>query len=54
MLDAVSNLLVEPLPDDPLEDRIAEQYRNDRSGFEKEAKAAVEKYALQDPVFPPV
>ncbi|KAK8150451.1 hypothetical protein MY1884_007981 [Beauveria asiatica] len=52
VLDALRNLLVEPLPDDPLEDRIAEQYRNDRQGFEKAAKGFVEKYAMGDPTFP--
>lgn len=54
VLDAVCNLLVEPLPDDPLEDRIAEQFRSDRAAFDKAAKADVDKYAIQDPVFPPV
>lgn len=52
VLEAVKNLLVEPQPDDPLEDRIAEEYRNDRASFEKTAKAHVEKYAMADPTFP--
>ncbi|KAK4194143.1 putative ubiquitin-conjugating enzyme E2 [Triangularia verruculosa] len=45
VLDAIRQLLVEPQPDDPLETRIAEQYKNDRKEFEKEAKAYVNKYA---------
>ncbi|EGX88324.1 ubiquitin conjugating enzyme (UbcB), putative [Cordyceps militaris CM01] len=52
VLDALRNLLVEPLPDDPLEDRIAEQYRNDRAGFDKSVKGFVEKYAMGEPTFP--
>ncbi|TQS32232.1 hypothetical protein Golomagni_07459 [Golovinomyces magnicellulatus] len=52
VLDAMRNLLVEPAPDDPLDDAIAEQYRNDRAAFDAAAKAAVQKYASQDPVFP--
>ncbi|KAK5996730.1 E2 ubiquitin-conjugating enzyme 14 [Cladobotryum mycophilum] len=52
VLEAVRNLLVEPQPDDPLEDRIAEEYRNDRPAWEKKVKTYVEKYALNDPEFP--
>lgn len=53
MLEAVRNLLVEPLPDDPLEDRIAEEYRRDRDAFDKNVRASVQKYAMQEPEFPP-
>lgn len=53
VLEAIRNLLAEPLPDDPLEERIAEEYRNDRPGWEKNAKFHVERYALEEPVFPP-
>jgi ubiquitin-conjugating enzyme E2 D/E len=52
VLEAIRNLLVEPQPDDPLEERIAEEYRNDRPSFEKNAKSHVERYAKGEPVFP--
>ncbi|KAL7921853.1 ubiquitin-conjugating enzyme/RWD-like protein [Trichoderma austrokoningii] len=52
VLEAVRNLLVEPQPDDPLEERIADEYRNDRATWEQKARAQVAKYALEDPVFP--
>ncbi|OAR04577.1 hypothetical protein LLEC1_02183 [Akanthomyces lecanii] len=52
VLDALRNLLVEPLPDDPLEESIAEQYRNDREAFDKAARGFVERYAMGDPTFP--
>jgi ubiquitin-conjugating enzyme E2 D/E len=52
VLEAVRQLLSEPAPDDPLEERIADEYRNDRPAFEKTAKMQVEKYALVDPEFP--
>jgi ubiquitin-protein ligase len=52
VLEALRNLLLEPQPDDPLEDRIAEEYRNDRSSYNKNVKTHVDKYALTDPVFP--
>lgn len=45
VLEAVRNLLVEPQPDDPLEARIADEYRNDRAEFDKNVKAYVERYA---------
>ncbi|CEJ92748.1 hypothetical protein VHEMI08380 [[Torrubiella] hemipterigena] len=52
VLEALDNLLLEPQPDDPLDDRIAEQYKNDRPAWEKQAKAYVQKYAMQEPEFP--
>jgi len=45
VLEAVRNLLMEPQPDDPLEVRIAEEYKNNRKEFEKQAKYYVTKYA---------
>ncbi|KAH6888525.1 ubiquitin-conjugating enzyme/RWD-like protein [Thelonectria olida] len=54
VFDAIRNLLVEPQPDDPLEDRIAEEYRNDRTTFLKNVKTHVDKYAKSEPEFPPV
>ncbi|KAF6843133.1 Ubiquitin-conjugating enzyme E2-16 kDa 1 [Colletotrichum musicola] len=45
VLEAVRSLLVEPQPDDPLETRIAEEYKNNRAEFEKQAKAYVGRYA---------
>lgn len=52
VLEAVRQLLAEPAPDDPLEDRIAEEFKNDRATFEKKAKDQVDKYALGEPAFP--
>ncbi|PKS06726.1 hypothetical protein jhhlp_006800 [Lomentospora prolificans] len=52
VLEAVRNLLVEPQPDDPLESRIADEYRNDKAEFEKNAKAYVDRYAKnKEPTF---
>ncbi|KAL8297312.1 hypothetical protein RB597_006413 [Gaeumannomyces tritici] len=51
VLEAVRALLVEPQPDDPLEARIADEYRNNRKEFEKNAKSYVAKYAKSPPVF---
>ncbi|ETS72970.1 hypothetical protein PFICI_15362 [Pestalotiopsis fici W106-1] len=45
VLEAVRNLLIEPQPDDPLEARIADEYKNDRASFEKNAKQYVDRYA---------
>ncbi|KAH7131530.1 ubiquitin-conjugating enzyme/RWD-like protein [Dactylonectria estremocensis] len=53
VLEAVRNLLFEPQPDDPLEDRIADEYRNDRAGWDKNVRFHVDKYAKAEPVFPP-
>lgn len=53
VLEAVRNLLVEPQPDDPLETRIADEYRSNRAEFDKQALAYVAKYAAkQTPTFP--
>ncbi|ERT01075.1 ubiquitin-conjugating enzyme E2 D/E [Sporothrix schenckii 1099-18] len=53
VLEAVRNLLVEPQPDDPLEARIADEYRTQRAAFEEQARLYVEKYAKGAPTFPP-
>ncbi|KAL9094784.1 MAG: hypothetical protein Q9165_003055 [Trypethelium subeluteriae] len=45
VLNYARNLLIEPNPDDAVEGGIAEQYKNDRKGFEKTAKEWVKKYA---------
>ncbi|KAF4927426.1 Ubiquitin-conjugating enzyme E2 4 [Colletotrichum viniferum] len=45
VLEAVRSLLVEPQPDDPLEARIADEYKNNRPDFEKNAKVYVTRYA---------
>ncbi|KAI1752633.1 ubiquitin-conjugating enzyme [Xylaria castorea] len=45
VLDAVRQLLVEPNPDDPLEARIADEYRNNRPEFDKNVKSYVTRYA---------
>lgn len=45
VLDAVRQLLIEPNPDDPLETRIADEYKNNRREFEKTARNYVAKYA---------
>ncbi|KAI2611941.1 ubiquitin-conjugating enzyme [Hypoxylon sp. NC1633] len=45
VLDAVRDLLVAPNPDDPLEPRIAEEYRNQPAEYQKNARAYVVRYA---------
>lgn len=45
VLEAVRQLLVEPNPDDPLEARIADEYRNNRPEFDKNVKSYVTRYA---------
>ncbi len=45
VLESVRNLLVEPQPDDPLEVRIAEEYKSNKKEFEKQAKYYANKYA---------
>ncbi|KJZ71315.1 hypothetical protein HIM_09289 [Hirsutella minnesotensis 3608] len=52
VLEAVANLLREPQPDDPLEDRIAHEFRADRAAFDRHAREHVERYARGEPVFP--
>lgn len=45
VLEAVRQLLVEPQPDDPLEPRIADQYKTERKDFDKTARHYVTQYA---------
>ncbi|KAK8063523.1 hypothetical protein PG996_008175 [Apiospora saccharicola] len=45
VLEAVRQLLVEPQPDDALEARIADEYKNNRAEFDKNAKSYVQRYA---------
>ncbi|KAI0850655.1 ubiquitin-conjugating enzyme [Daldinia vernicosa] len=47
VLDAVRQLLIEPNPDDPLEPRIADEYKNNLREFEKTARSYVTRYAQQ-------
>jgi ubiquitin-protein ligase len=53
VLEAVRNLLVEPQPDDPLEARIADEYKNNRPEFHKNAQQYVERYAKPGAAPPP-
>ncbi|KAI1382971.1 ubiquitin-conjugating enzyme [Hypoxylon trugodes] len=46
VLDAVRQLLIEPNPDDPLEPRIADEFRTNPREFEKNARSYVTRYAL--------
>ncbi|KAF7558591.1 hypothetical protein G7046_g5552 [Stylonectria norvegica] len=45
VLEAVRNLLVEPQPDDPLEERIANEFRRDRPTWEANVRASVDLHA---------
>lgn len=45
VLKLVKAVLSAPQPDDAIETTIAEQYKNDFKGFEKEAKMWTSKYA---------
>ncbi|KAI1488627.1 ubiquitin-conjugating enzyme [Biscogniauxia mediterranea] len=47
VLEALRHLLVEPNPDDPLEPRIADEYRTNRQEFEKNARGYVLRYAMK-------
>jgi ubiquitin-conjugating enzyme E2 D/E len=40
-------LRAEPNPDDAVEAKIADQYRSDKAGFEKEARDWCKRYATQ-------
>ncbi|KAG5941614.1 hypothetical protein E4U53_007391 [Claviceps sorghi] len=51
VLDAVSALLLEPQPDDPLEERIADEYRRDRPAWEKVVSGMVARFAMGEPEF---
>ena len=45
VLEAIRNLLLEPQPDDPLEARIADEYKTNRKEFDKNVKSYVARYA---------
>ncbi|EDN04065.1 ubiquitin-conjugating enzyme [Histoplasma capsulatum] len=45
VLEFARQLLVEPMPDDAVEGRIAEQYRDDRKRFDEIARDWTRKYA---------
>jgi len=45
VLSSILDLLREPNPDDPLEARIADEFRSQRDEFNKNAKHYVERYA---------
>ncbi|KAK5447821.1 hypothetical protein LTS15_009320 [Exophiala xenobiotica] len=45
VLEFARQLLKEPNPDDAVEAKIAEQYRDDRAAYEKEAKEWVKRHA---------
>ncbi|KIX03228.1 uncharacterized protein Z518_06780 [Rhinocladiella mackenziei CBS 650.93] len=45
VLEFARQLLKEPNPDDAVEAKIADQFRNDRAAYEKEAKEWVKRYA---------
>lgn len=48
VLEFARQLLREPMPDDAIEGRIAEQYKNDPKGFDKEAREYVKRYAMRE------
>lgn len=52
VLEAIRNLLIEPQPDDPLESRIADEFRSDRAAWETNVKTHVQKFAREEPIFP--
>ncbi|KAI0380549.1 ubiquitin-conjugating enzyme [Hypomontagnella monticulosa] len=47
VLEAVRQLLIEPNPDDPLEPRIADEFRQNPREFQKNARSYVERYARE-------
>ncbi|KAK2614630.1 hypothetical protein N8I77_001439 [Diaporthe amygdali] len=51
VLESVRQLLVEPNPDDPLEPRIADEFRSQRPQFDKTAREYVARYAKAAPRF---
>ncbi|GAB1193294.1 hypothetical protein APSETT444_002497 [Aspergillus pseudonomiae] len=46
VLEFARQLLVEPMPDDAVEGRIAEQYKNDRARYDEIAREWTRKYAM--------
>lgn len=53
VLEAVRQLLVEPNPDDPLEARIADEYRSQRDVFDKNARDYTDRFAKKKDPFAP-
>lgn len=51
VLEAVAALMLEPQPDDPLEERIADEYRRDRGAWETAVRGMVGRYAMGEPDF---
>ncbi|PYH93659.1 ubiquitin conjugating enzyme [Aspergillus ellipticus CBS 707.79] len=47
VLEFARQLLAEPMPDDAIEGRIAEQYKNDRKRYDEVAKEWTRKYAIE-------
>lgn len=47
VLEAIQHLLREPNPDDPLESSIANKYREDPTGWAREAREMTAKHALK-------
>ena len=47
VLQFARQLLAEPMPDDAVEGRIAEQYKNDRARYEEVAKDWTRRYATE-------
>lgn len=47
VLEFARQLLVEPMPDDAVEGRIAEQYQNDRKRFDEVARDWTRRYAKE-------
>lgn len=45
VLNLVRNTLIEPNPDDAVEAGVADEYKTNRKGFEKNAKEWVKRYA---------
>ncbi|KAE8442244.1 hypothetical protein EG329_003715 [Mollisiaceae sp. DMI_Dod_QoI] len=45
VLTAIQQLLLEPVPDDALEQSTAQKFKEDRKAFDKEAREMTKKYA---------
>lgn len=45
MLTAIQQLLLEPVPDDALEQATAQKFKEDRKAYDKEAREMTKKYA---------
>lgn len=45
VLTAIQQLLLEPVPDDAVEQGAAQKFKEDRKAFDKEAKEMTKKYA---------